>query len=435
MKKFILLLSFLFILPASASATVYKWVDERGVMNFADDYSRVPSNYRDRVEEVRAPRMEPPASFKTPLGKTASLPSGEKGALTPPIAQTLIREGDFAVKLTEALKVGQAESDIEAEDLLASVGIAPKNGWIADYPVTPDIIGELKNAIGSAADSGKLTMNRDQAMKAFYDLTAQQGLPVKVGGENEYAGAEQPSAEVAPPQDYPQPSEPSVINDYYDEHGPPIVTYYPPPRGYDYLYAWVPYPFWYGGFRFPGFFCLKDFHRGCSAHGKEKFVSNHFWDSKGKRSGSIDPARRHMGNAQANRYHPVRGFKSNETSKGASSISRRSSENMASNRPGDAVSGSREKSGPSSAGGPSTGHRPPFTGYSQGGVSFSHPKYGSSSKGPGMGNGRSFGLPSRSGSSGFHGGGSGTRGSSGRSDRSFSGGSRGFSGGIGMGVR
>ena len=63
--------------------------------------------------------------------------------------------------------------------MLASAGIAPKNGWIADYPVTPDIIGELQNTIAEAADSGKLAMKKDEATKVFQDLIAQQGLPVR----------------------------------------------------------------------------------------------------------------------------------------------------------------------------------------------------------------------------------------------------------------
>jgi hypothetical protein len=40
-------------------------------------------------------------------------------------------------------------------------------GWIADYPVTPDIIGELQSSIGAAADSGRLALNKDAAMMAL----------------------------------------------------------------------------------------------------------------------------------------------------------------------------------------------------------------------------------------------------------------------------
>jgi hypothetical protein len=50
MRKFLIFLILLgFTIPANA-APIYKWVDEKGVVNFTDDYSNVPSSYRDRVE-------------------------------------------------------------------------------------------------------------------------------------------------------------------------------------------------------------------------------------------------------------------------------------------------------------------------------------------------------------------------------------------------
>ena len=60
--------------------------------------------------------------------------------------------------------------------MLASVGIAPKNGWIADYPITPDIAEELQNAISQAADSKRLSLSRNEALIAFQGLTAEMGL-------------------------------------------------------------------------------------------------------------------------------------------------------------------------------------------------------------------------------------------------------------------
>jgi hypothetical protein len=74
------------------------------------------------------------------------------------------------MKLVEELKIGEVKSEAEAENKLATVGIAPKNGRIANYPLTPDIIGELGNAIGEAADSGKIPVKREEAMRAFQDL-------------------------------------------------------------------------------------------------------------------------------------------------------------------------------------------------------------------------------------------------------------------------
>ena len=38
-----------------------------------------------------------------------------------------------------------------------------------------------------------------------------------------------------------------------------VVTYYAPPGIMTYIYDWVPYPFWWDGFYFGGFFILSDF--------------------------------------------------------------------------------------------------------------------------------------------------------------------------------
>jgi hypothetical protein len=85
---------------------------------------------------------------------------------------SFVLEGYFAMELAGVLKVGEVKNEAEAESKLASVGIAPKNGWIADYPMTPNIIEELRNAVGEAADSGKIGMNREEAIRAFQDLIA-----------------------------------------------------------------------------------------------------------------------------------------------------------------------------------------------------------------------------------------------------------------------
>ncbi len=228
MKKLIVF-AVIMLLSSSAGATVYKWTDDAGVVNFADEMNKVPAAYRDSVQEVKTPKL---ISQNAQTGKTPTK--------APPISQPLVREGDFATQLAEALKVGRTQNEAEAESLLASANIAPRNGWIADYPVTPDIIGELQNAISEAADSGKLGVSKEEAMSAFQDLIAQQGLPLRAEKQNQYAAAEQPYSDEEPPQDYPQYYEPSVVNNYYSEEGPPVVTYYPPPPDYYYLYSWVP---------------------------------------------------------------------------------------------------------------------------------------------------------------------------------------------------
>jgi hypothetical protein len=137
----------------------------------------------------------------------------------PSIGQSLVREGSFAMKLAEALKIGPVENEAEAESMLASVGIVPRNGWIADYPLTPTIIGELQNAIGEAADSGKIAMSKDEATEAFQDLIWDI--------ERQYARVEPPPGRQFYPERY-----------YYP-------GFYYSPYSYPYYY---PYPYYYGGY-------------------------------------------------------------------------------------------------------------------------------------------------------------------------------------------
>jgi uncharacterized membrane protein YgcG len=210
-------------------------------------------------------------------------------ATSSPISQPLIREGTLAVKLAGDLKLGTAENEAEAEDLLSAAGIAPRNGWIADYPVTPDIVGELQAAVGEAADSGKLSIGKNAALQAFQDDVSSYSLPLTPDTSGNVAGGM-----FAP--SYPDTS---MENNYYDNEGPPAVTYYAPPPDYTYLYTWVPYPFWWEDFWFPGFFVLADFnirvHWHHHGHEYEGFVTNHFRNPKTGGISRIDPTNRVRG--------------------------------------------------------------------------------------------------------------------------------------------
>ena len=327
MKKLIALL-FSFIFASSASAATYKWVDKEGVVNFTDDESRVPSAYRSKIEIVNVAQMGPSIPSQTPPGKVAvNTQQGEAGKQAPPIAQTLIREGDFAFKLAEVLKIGQAQGEAEAESMLATVGIAPKNGWIADYPMTPIVIGQVRNAVIAAAALKKLPMGEDEALQAFEGLTAEFDLAIASG---QYAESQPPiSSEYVPPP---------VINEYYYDEGPPVITYYPPPWDYYYLYGWVPYPFWCSGFFFPGFFILNDFHHhhGHHHHGRH-LISNHFIDPKTRASLRVDPTTRTRGMAATRTSGGTgsRGFASPEARKGATSIFSRSANGRTSSQSGN----------------------------------------------------------------------------------------------------
>jgi hypothetical protein len=213
------------------------------------------------------------------------------------LSQSLVREGTLAVKLADALQLGAPANEAEGEDLLSAAGITPRNGWIADYPLTPDIIGELQTAIDEAADSGKLSMSKAVALNTFQDVITGYGLAVKpdMSGQstNETSNPNYPDSEVE--------------NNYYESEGPPVVTYYAPPPDYAYLYTWVPYPFWWTDFWFPGFFILVDFnvrvHHHDRDHDKDhgELISNHFHDPRTGKIARIDPANRIHGGASPQR--------------------------------------------------------------------------------------------------------------------------------------
>ena len=317
MKKLLFALLIL-VFASSASATVYRWVDEGGVVNYADDYSKVPPDFRNKAEEVSMPKTGRSTLSQAIPGKIATgTQSGEQATQPPPIAQTLTREGDFAIKLAEALKIGKAKSEAEAESMLASAGITPKNGWIADYPMTPDIIAELEKSVGEAADSRKLALAKNEALKTLRTVAVEHELPIIAEGSDEYAEGPSPTT--------PLYTEPSVIDNYYDTEGPPVVTYYPPPPDYYYMYAWVPSPFWCSGFLFPGFFILHDFHRVIHRHGHPCVITNHIRDHRTGRISAIHPARGHTGSIFGSGETPHgRGFNSAEARKGARSIFERS---------------------------------------------------------------------------------------------------------------
>jgi mRNA-degrading endonuclease HigB of HigAB toxin-antitoxin module len=68
-KLLILLILLIFSIPAYA-ATIYKWVDKEGVVNFTDDLSKVPPSYRNRVKveerkDVKGAVTSPPPQAAT----------------------------------------------------------------------------------------------------------------------------------------------------------------------------------------------------------------------------------------------------------------------------------------------------------------------------------------------------------------------------------
>jgi hypothetical protein len=232
----------------------------------------------------------------------------------PPVGQALAREGDLAVELVFNLALGTTDKEVEAEGILAAVGIIPRNGWVADYPVTPDIVGEVRDSIITAANGGKISKGRDEALKALNDAVAYLNISIQP-----YNAGDPVADKPAGAENYPNPA---MINSYFSEQGPPVITYYAPPPAYYYMYSWVPYPFWWVDFWFPGYYILYDFHRVVidddhghhhghdgddhghnhghdGNHRKVSVVSNHFNDTNNHKVYRIDPVERFKGHTFA----------------------------------------------------------------------------------------------------------------------------------------
>ena len=295
----------------------------------------------------------------------------QTGSNLPSVEQTLVPESVFAMQLAEALKLGPVADEAKAEELLSGLGIEPKNGWIAEYPVTPEVLGEVEKGIAKASDQGKITLKKDRALKVFGEVNARFGFDVKPGpnppaglikkpgnttiysyidnkGEtyftddldsipkanrkhmkiisqaalNKALGSIGGGSSQAPGPQYTAKPNPEAINQQYEEQGPPLVTYYVPPVPYSYLYSWVPYPFWSTGFYYPGYFVLKDFHRRVVVNRHPYFVTHHHGGgsdfSRSLSTGSVN--RGFQRQFKPDRMDHYRGFSTPNAQSGARAI-------------------------------------------------------------------------------------------------------------------
>ncbi|MDR3570468.1 MAG: hypothetical protein P4L43_20785 [Syntrophobacteraceae bacterium] len=102
---------------------------------------------------------------------------------SPPIEHPPVSEGQFAVRLAEALGVASSREKAAAEDSLARANIAPRSGWVSDYPMTPDIIEEVRQSASMSASAGGLNMSEAGAARAVTGVSAAMNLPTRSGGQ------------------------------------------------------------------------------------------------------------------------------------------------------------------------------------------------------------------------------------------------------------
>jgi len=80
MRRLFYFLIFLALISPVNAQTIYKWTDEKGVVNYTDEYSKVPPAYRDRVgvekwkgiQKPEAPSLAPPQAPPQETGEVTA---------------------------------------------------------------------------------------------------------------------------------------------------------------------------------------------------------------------------------------------------------------------------------------------------------------------------------------------------------------------------
>lgn len=75
MRIFPVLLAVVFGVSCAAYADTYKWVDEKGVVNFTDDPANVPKKYQNKVKVIRSDESKPDSDSASPVPAPSSAPA------------------------------------------------------------------------------------------------------------------------------------------------------------------------------------------------------------------------------------------------------------------------------------------------------------------------------------------------------------------------
>ncbi len=126
------------LLPAPASADIYRWEDESGVIHFTDDLSAVPGKYRGKAREI----LRTPPGTGQPSHSTMGPPSSPPGPSLSPapsngetIGTPLLPEDDDAT-LAEKLraKIDAKERFLRAVDEKQSLSTNPYRNRFVSPP-------------------------------------------------------------------------------------------------------------------------------------------------------------------------------------------------------------------------------------------------------------------------------------------------------------
>ena len=128
-----ILVGLIFYSGMSLSQEIYRWVDEKGTVHFADDFTLVPEKYRGQIQR-RTPSEKPsPQPTRPPIGPEATGPTAEP---TPEKKDLLGRGEDWwRAKMKEwndKLQNAQKNYDLVYSDL------RQKEKELADAKFKPD---------------------------------------------------------------------------------------------------------------------------------------------------------------------------------------------------------------------------------------------------------------------------------------------------------
>ena len=156
----VLLCGLFFVAVTSASADLYQWTDENGVIHVVDESYQIPPAYREKVRVIESQ-------------KSRTLPNSLP--LSPSRTYPVHSEGRFAQKL--ALDFGLIKNrEEDAIGPLTSAGIRPASSWRVNDELTPETVSEVTHSARNAANARRLSLSPDGA-EAIVQQVATAILP------------------------------------------------------------------------------------------------------------------------------------------------------------------------------------------------------------------------------------------------------------------
>jgi len=138
MKMLILLI----LIPLSIFPTMvfgqdsYRWVDEKGTINFTDDPTLVPEKYRSQVQPKNPPKESSPSAVAPAAGAPQPATPQEQGEVTPKKKDMLGRDEEWWRTTVKEWndKLAEAQKDSEA----AQTALRGKTKELQDSKFKPD---------------------------------------------------------------------------------------------------------------------------------------------------------------------------------------------------------------------------------------------------------------------------------------------------------